>query len=74
MFVNKNGLISMKLEINNDFVILFNFLPQHLETHNVLIVLYVLYTVYGRFLFQLRSKYQKGLAIGGQLNDQAQAV
>ena len=45
MFVNKNGLISMKLEMNNDFVILFNFLPQHLETHNVLIVLYVLYTV-----------------------------
>ena len=64
----------MKLEINNDFVILFDFLPQHLETHNVLIVLYVLYTVYGRFLFRLRSKYQKGLAIGGQLNDKAQAV
>ena len=74
MFVNKKGLISLNLEINNDFVILFNFLPQHLETHNVLIVLYVLYTVYGRFLFQLSSKYQKGLAIGGQLNDKAQAV
>ena len=74
MFVNKKGLISLNLEINNDFVILFNFLPQHLETHNVLIVLYVLYTVYGRFLFQPRSKYQKGLAIGGQLNDKAQAV